>query len=272
MSRLSRAIRSCRGLGHDFARYRRTLGVAGALQFLRNRSLLRDGSSRNPWIQLTASHLRFPVFARPGSSDLEVFEQVLVEQQYQPPNEELAWEDGEIHDGLIIDCGANVGYASLYFLNRYPRATVIAIEPDPENARVLRANVAPYGARCRVVEAAVWSEPSELAWAPAFRDGREWSRQVRAAQVDEPAAVPAIDLGTVLRDSGFSRIALLKMDIEGAETQVLRSARIDWLARVERFFIELHDEEARAALALALSGHTFSLAERGEVTIGRRVS
>jgi len=64
----------------------------------------------------------------------------------------------EVHDAsLIVDCGANVGYSTVYFLTRYPRAKVIAVDPDPDNYALLEANVAPYGARCRPIRSAVWS-------------------------------------------------------------------------------------------------------------------
>jgi FkbM family methyltransferase len=34
---------------------------------------------------------------------------------------------------FIIDGGANIGIASLYFLNQYPTARLVAVEPSPAN-------------------------------------------------------------------------------------------------------------------------------------------
>ena len=59
----------------------------------------------------------------------------------------------------ILDCGANVGLASLYFKKRYPEARVTAFEADPAIADVLRGNLLRNGCPdVEVVEAAVWTE------------------------------------------------------------------------------------------------------------------
>ena len=41
---------------------------------------------------------------------------------------------------LIIDCGANAGYASIYFSNEFPKAKIYSIEPESKNYEVLRQN------------------------------------------------------------------------------------------------------------------------------------
>src|SRR6202012_3041239 len=58
---------------------------------------------------------------------------------------------------FIIDGGANIGMASVYFKNRYPKATIIAIEPDKGNAEILNANVAGYD-NIFVKQAGLWSK------------------------------------------------------------------------------------------------------------------
>ena len=42
---------------------------------------------------------------------------------------------------LVVDCGANVGYASAYFLSHFPQARVIAVEPDDQKFEALRRNL-----------------------------------------------------------------------------------------------------------------------------------
>ena len=54
---------------------------------------------------------------------------------------------------LIVDCGANAGFASAFLLSRFPDASLYAIEPDPGN-RALERNLAPCGSRARVGEPA----------------------------------------------------------------------------------------------------------------------
>ncbi len=63
-----------------------------------------------------------------------------------------------------VDVGANVGYFALCMAEQVGRSgRVIAIEPDPRNARVLRLNAErTRGARIEVIEAAAWAEPGDL--------------------------------------------------------------------------------------------------------------
>ena len=77
-----------------------------------------------------------PVYIRENSSDTAVFNQVFYRNEY---NIELK-EEPEI----IIDCGANIGLASVYFANKYPGALIIAIEPEPSNYEMLIKNTANY--------------------------------------------------------------------------------------------------------------------------------
>jgi predicted O-methyltransferase YrrM len=43
---------------------------------------------------------------------------------------------------VVVDAGANIGLASLWFANQYPKAKIVCIEPDPENFRILKENLA----------------------------------------------------------------------------------------------------------------------------------
>src|SRR5262245_15773023 len=88
----------------------------------------RTGSSpaKRP-LRFPARGYVFPVTLRTHTSDLLVFEQVLYREEYAPLK-------GLGEPRLILDCGANVGYTSVYLLNHYPHARLIAIEPDAGNA------------------------------------------------------------------------------------------------------------------------------------------
>ncbi len=63
-----------------------------------------------------------------------------------------------------VDVGGNIGYVALLMAECVgPSGHVVAVEPDPRNAHVLRANAErTRGARIEVVEAAAWSEPGML--------------------------------------------------------------------------------------------------------------
>src|SRR5579864_5909313 len=78
-----------------------------------------------------------PVYLRAGTSDYSILKQIFVDDEYEP----LRNLDGP---KCIIDCGANVGFSSLYFARLYPSAHILAIEPDEENAAVFLRNLTGY--------------------------------------------------------------------------------------------------------------------------------
>jgi hypothetical protein len=120
----------------------------------------------------------------------------------------------------------------------------------------------------------VWSSTGQL----VLRDeemgaGREFARQVRLAQPGDTNTFPAVAIGDVLRESGHHKISLLKMDIEGAEAEVLGRGERAWLDAVQSFAIELHDGTPFGDTAGPFAdafGSGFTTEISGELTIGFR--
>jgi FkbM family methyltransferase len=219
--------------------------------------------SRDPYV-LYSKHLHFPVYCRPHTTDVNVFNQTLLRREYRCVD--------DVRDpALIIDCGANVGYSAVYFLSRYPRAYVIAVEPDPENFEMLQTNLQPFAGRYRAVRSAIWSHPATLALAEGYLGaGQEWERQVRPAQPDDSNAFTATDVATLLRDSGFDRISILKMDIEGSEAEVFSQGYETWLPKVDNLVIELHGEVCEAIFAKAIHAEDFQRSQCEELHVCKR--
>jgi len=176
---------------------------------------------------------------------------------------------------FIVDCGANAGYSSAYFLSRFPSCTLLAIEPDQDTFALLKRNLAPYGGRARTMQAGVWSHSGALLMVDTpYRDGEAWARQVRAAKPGESGDIRAIDIGTILDTSGFPRINILKIDIEGAECEVFAHGYDVWLDRVDTILIELHDDShfgrGSDAFFAAIAGQGFRVRPVGDITICTR--
>jgi len=204
---------------------------------------------------------------RPGSSDADVFEEVFVDREYSAL-------DAQPHVGFVLDCGANVGYSSAYFLTRFPGCRVLAVEPDPSNFALLQQNLAPYGERARALHAAVWSHETEMVLSgEVFGDGREWSRQVRERVAGERGSFRGVDVGTLLFESREERISILKMDVEGAEAVVFAGSVSSWIDRVDAIAIELHEGTVfglATPLFVAACDGRFSFSRRAELTTCRR--
>src|SRR5688500_19248701 len=95
----------------------------------------RLGLSRHP-VAVTAPHTGVTVLVRPNTSDVWTFEKIFISREY-----DLSFVD--VDPRTIVDVGANVGYASVYFASKYPRARIIAVEPEATDFALLKRNTAP---------------------------------------------------------------------------------------------------------------------------------
>lgn len=218
--------------------------------------------------KLTSKYLDHPVYFRPRATDLAVFQQVLVEREYE-------CLDNKPDAQLIIDCGANVGYSSAYLLSRFPRSEIIAVEPDPDNFALLAKNLAPYGDRVTLVESGVWSHPARLCISETrYGGGGEWGVQVRECASESEPGFTAVDIESLLARSGHDRVSVLKIDIEGAEGVVFARNYRHWLDRVDCLVIELHDDSSfgncTEIFSRAIEGQDFVTDEWGELTVCTR--
>lgn len=213
---------------------------------------------------LRSRELLHPVCFRYNSSDIPVFHTIFVKNEYEtiepdkPPK-------------LIVDCGANVGYSSAYFLSKYPSARVIAVEPDKRNYEVLRQNLKPYGDRATTILSAVWSHKAKLkVVAGEFADNREWATTVKECAENEAADLEALDISSILAQSGCDEIDILKIDIEGSEAIVFEQNYKPWLDKAGIIAIELHGKKCREIFHRALGLDDFDFSRAGELTIARR--
>jgi FkbM family methyltransferase len=184
----------------------------------------------------------YPFYARWPASDLHILYTIVQRKEYAPLDSYL---DGK-QDILFLDLGANIGAASRYFLDSYPTSRVVAVEPASANIAMCRMNLAPYGDRVRLIEAAVWNRTTRLVFdRMTTQPGTEAGIRLREPVPGEEAvdSINAVDISTLLSES--SRIpqtqVAVKMDIEGSEEAIFRGPSPPWLDEVCCIAIELHD-------------------------------
>jgi len=210
--------------------------------------------SKKTYVKIVIPLSKTPIFVRVNSSDRHAFDQVFMAQECKLPV--------ECKPKLIIDGGANVGYASVYYANKYPDAMIVAVEPDMGNFSMLQLNSQPYD-NIRTIIGGLWSKcchlriinPADSAW--AFR--------VQAGTSAD--GIKAITIDDILQESGFEAIDILKLDIEGAEKDVFLNNYGSWLSKVKVIVVELHDyivPGCSAALEAATSAYGFKRVQNGE--------
>lgn len=192
---------------------------------------------------------------RYGTSDASVFWQVFVREDYR---------DAIVSDPrVIVDCGANVGYASVYFATQFPNARIFAIEPDPANFAMLQRNVARFGERVTPIQQAVWSTDGGLRIDRGNGERGEWGIRVRPCAPGETPDVDAISITTLLARHGVEHIDLLKVDIEGAERDLFDHNTSGWLRSVQSIIIEVHDRACHDAFFSAVRADGFDATDLG---------
>ena len=138
-------------------------------------------------------------------------------------------------DPYIIDCGANIGLSILYCYKFYSNATIDAYEPDDLNFKLLTNNVKQLdSAKIKIFKEAIWINNNYI----SFESSGTQVSKINTEEDEVEKNITKIK-ATRLRDLLIKKVALLKMDIEGAEYEVIKDIK-DKLHLVTFFFIEYH--------------------------------
>jgi FkbM family methyltransferase len=173
---------------------------------------------------------------------------------------------------VFVDVGAHVGYFSLKAAKAVgPQGRVLAVEPNPETLKVLRANVeANRDAMITVYPVACSESDGFLDLFAAARANTGASSLSKAnamhyGPVVNSYHVPTRRLDDLVRDSGVTRVDFVKIDVEGAELLVLKGA----VATLDKFHpvltIEMEPEQLKSMGATTddvkqlLSAHGYAL-------------
>jgi FkbM family methyltransferase len=208
--------------------YYSVLGISGTAAYL-----LAKMRRKPILFKKSVLGVKHPVFIRVGSTDTAVFRQIFVERHYdlmitEQPN-------------VIVDAGANIGLSAVFFANKYPKALIVAIEPEEANFTLLKKNTSPYP-QIKPIRAAVWRESCQINLIDPG-SGSHGFQVVETTALDahQRAVVQAITLDDLYTQMNFSFIDILKIDIEGSEKEVFETSA-KWISKVGVIMAELHDQ------------------------------
>jgi FkbM family methyltransferase len=219
------------------------VSAASQLRFLRTHIQVRSFLLGFwDWFRATAFNQRaevkqpilgspLPISLRIGTSDLDVYKKIFLDREYEVPF--------HAQPKTILDLGANTGLASLFFSLHFPNAQIVAVEPDPANFALLKKNTA-HLPQVTCLQAAVWPHDAQVRLVDPGIGA--WGLQIHEDPTTNSPSIPvlAISLPSLLRDFPTGQIDLLKIDIEGAEKELLENAD-SWIPSVNAIVIELHD-------------------------------
>lgn len=231
-------------------RYFKRFKFQGILQ------LIRFLVSRREQVSIKFSEFPHPFFLRPRSSDPRVFEQIFISEEY---NVKLDFEPS-----VIVDCGANIGLSAIYLKQRFPNATIFAIEPEESNFRLLQMNTEAYP-DIICINQAIWNEVTGL----KIRNpqAKSWGFRMEPDDKQDNNNIKSITLNQLMENYGIEHIDILKIDIEGSEMELFESNYENWLPRTKMMLIEFHERfrpGSSESFFRAMANYNHSTSQLGE--------
>ena len=199
----------------------------------------------------------FQARARDNGMDVGTLAELFVRQhQMIPP--ELPPFDFKV----FYDLGANIGAASLYFFRQNPQARFFGFEPLPANYEICALNYRSLG------------NSAVFPWAVAARSGTtifECQNDPRGGRLASSPAnasltttqrlnIQVVSIDDLVRQKRLPPPDFLKIDVEGAELEVLAGMEEQWPG-IKRIFIETHGPELNERVIASLKQHGFKIYE-----------
>lgn len=204
----------------DFLRYRAEFGVGAAFRVFFNNWW------GGPVKSLRVKGYQHPFFYRHGTTDMRILRFIIGRQLLYKPS---------FTPKLIIDGGANVGYVSVYYANRFPDAEVYSVEMEATNYEMLLKNSSGYP-NVKPVKAALWNHSNGV----SFSSSADVDSHSILSNRPPDQTAKSVTLSNILEMSKSKTIDVLKLDIEGAEVEIL-----DWMRAADlqprALMVELHD-------------------------------
>tara|TARA_B100000953_G_C18007990_1_gene417139 strand:+ start:152 stop:964 length:813 start_codon:yes stop_codon:yes gene_type:complete len=200
------------------------------------------------------------------SSDYDVLRQVIFEAEYELACSAFEHNFKTFEPIRIVDAGANIGLTSRFFTERFPNSVIYALEPEPENFKMLLKNIAGLDTIKPLQNALSSERGKRFEIGESVRDEADWSR---TTQESANGTIMGITLEELLNENG-GFFDILKIDIEGAERFIFDDrASQDFLDKTRVLVIEIHDEfNIRSSIYKELRKRGFSIVEQGELTLG----
>ena len=164
---------------------------------------------------------------------MQAFVEVFLLEDYSVPGLDPAYVR------TIVDAGANIGTATVWFAGIFPGARIVSVEPGATALNLLRRNLRANGLseRVSVVEGALGASRGQVGL-------EEGSSTILTRLADDAgsatAEVEMYTLADVVESEAAEGVDLLKVDCEGSEYDILLSAAPDLLRRIRNIVAEYH--------------------------------
>jgi FkbM family methyltransferase len=146
-----------------------------------------------------------------------------------------------LRHSLIIDAGGYIGTAAIAFARKYPSATIVTLEPNTANYKLLVRNTAGWS---NIVAMDKALAPERGVLTLYDRGTGAWGFTLIEKAADRMTSpieqVQCITVDQIIEQTGADGVDILKIDIEGGEYSLL-SRNTGWINKTNGICIELHD-------------------------------
>ncbi|HEC43288.1 MAG TPA: FkbM family methyltransferase [Bacteroides sp.] len=145
----------------------------------------------------------------------------------------------ENHKPYIIDCGANIGMAVIYFKMLYPDSHIIAFEPSPHAFKMLEKNVTQNNLKnVTIVNSALSDHEGKMSfYMDQSKDSLSSSLNPERGGSDE-VSVNVEKLSSYISDRNFD---LIKIDVEGGEWGIVEDLiQSKMIKNTKKYLVEYH--------------------------------
>ncbi len=164
---------------------------------------------------------------------------------------------------VVVDIGANVGAAALYFYSAWPEASFHCYEPARDCYACLAENISHF-ANIRAYPYGLYESSREVSLYHGFEQPAQNSVVAYAGTTDDHEIIKLVAADEELEARGIGEISVLKLDTEGCEVPILANLG-NRLGKVDLLYIEYHCEDDRREIDTMLAGNfllLWALAER----------
>ncbi len=169
------------------------------------------------------------IHLRKNTKDHETFDEVFIDNIYNLPL--------PIEPKTIIDAGANIGLASLFFKMKYPAAAIALIEIDSGNLEMIRKNLK-HHTNITILNKGLYNK---ISYFKVFDPFNATNSFVIEESTKDDYDIESITIDQIIKDHNWDEIDILKIDIEGAEKNLFESNYQHWLPKVNVLMVETHD-------------------------------
>jgi len=142
----------------------------------------------------------------------------------------------------IVDAGAHLGFFALYARALNPSVKIVCLEPNEKNFLILQDNISRNNVK-KIIELNIGLAPESGKRNFSISNDSHDSKMIgdRGDSFDEFYSKQTKSLADLITSHKIKKIALLKMDIEGVEFEIIKKTNDDVYESISNIIMEYHD-------------------------------